>query len=175
MSDSPSVLFSVNILKVILRVNWGPIKIVFHVMLELKSGLTVKQRPVSFFRLFFFVFLSPEWGNLNWAMFVQLHTGAVWQTIIDWQSLLSMSQLLSSCQTKRQLYVDLLYIGIRLSLSVLCLLPSFTFLEDLLSESLLFGFQDEIITSHFMIDGGLLDPSLVFSFSPVSQYVCVCR
>lgn len=68
LSPFPSlhfVLFFVNISKVILRVNWGPIKIVFHVMLDLKSAWQW-IRLVSFF-VFFLLSLSPEWGNLNWT------------------------------------------------------------------------------------------------------------
>lgn len=112
-----------------------------------KAGLTVNH-SVSFHS-------SLEWGNLIWMCLYVYFVPVRQQSLID-SPFSPCHSCLSSCQTKRQLYVDLLYIGISYSSSSFSLRSSFSKkLEDFLSESLLFGFQDEIITSHFMIDGSV--------------------
>lgn len=148
-------------------VNLGPIKIVFRVM----SGTKQVWHWSSFFLSFIHSF-SPEWGNLMCVWLCMFLCRCDVTTVIDWQSLLSMSQLpvVMSNKTTALRRPTLHWDLFTHSYSFF----SFWKLEDFLSESLLFGFQDEIITSTLWLMR-YSDPFFIFfSVHLVSQCVCLC-
>lgn len=105
-------------------------------MFDVMLGFEVGWHWISFCLLF-----SPAWGNLmSFCVCTCSVPVRCWYdvtTVMIDSPFSPCHSCLSSCQTKRQLNVDLLYIGFSF------LTHSFWKLEDLLSESLFFGFQDE--------------------------------
>lgn len=137
-------------------VNLGPIKAVLAVMSGGKKASSDNES----------VSLSPRLSEVIWFGCVYFKSLT---TVIDWQSLLSMSQLPVVMSNKT---TALRRPTLHWDFTSLCLSRLAWRLEDFLSESLLFGFQDEIITSHFMIDGDVRSPCRSFFGSSACRCEC---
>lgn len=139
--------FFVNNSKVISRVNLGPIKIVYGVMVQDRS----RSEAISFLRVSPFIHSFSSDSGI-WCVCVC--SLPVLRDNSHWLTVPSLHVTVACRHVKQNDSFTSTYFTLG-SLPSLTLLFFFIFwrLEDFLSESLLFGFQDEIITSTLWLMG----------------------